>query len=162
VWSRENPLAVDLCRVALWLESHTAGEPLTSLDHRIRCGDSLVGAFDLGILAQDIPDKPCDLWTAPSSKRWLPILLPSPPPGSPTTSAAGPLTHGFMAALGRSPSVNRSATGRWSFLKFLPEAASTSCSATGGRGYWSDATIAVGPRPGINKHRSWIQTAGSA
>jgi hypothetical protein len=59
-----NLLAVDLCRVALWLESHTAGEPLTFLDHRIRCGDSRVGAFDLGVLAQGNPDKPCDLWTA--------------------------------------------------------------------------------------------------
>jgi hypothetical protein len=157
-----NPLAVDLCHVALRLESHTAGEPLTFLDHRIRCGDSLVGAFELGIFAQGIPDKRATSGLQPSSKRWLPILLSSPPPGSPTTSAAGPSTHGFMAALGRSPSVNRSATGRWSFLKFLPEAASTSCSATDGRGYWSDANIAVGPRPGINKHRSWIQTAGSA
>lgn len=55
-----NPLAVNLCRVALWLESHTAGEPLIFLDHRIRCDDSLVGAFDLGVLAQGIPDKPCD------------------------------------------------------------------------------------------------------
>ncbi len=58
-----NPLAVDLCRVALWLESHTAGKPLTFLDHRIRCGDSLVGVFDLTILQQGIPDKafdPCE------------------------------------------------------------------------------------------------------
>ncbi|HZM04289.1 MAG TPA: N-6 DNA methylase, partial [Candidatus Saccharimonadales bacterium] len=58
-----NPLAVDLCRVALWLESHTAGKPLTFLDHRIRCGDSLVGVFDVGVLAQGIPDKsfdPCE------------------------------------------------------------------------------------------------------
>ncbi len=58
-----NPLAVDLCRVALWLESHTAGKPLTFLDHRIRCGDSLVGVFDLGVLTQGIPDKafdPCE------------------------------------------------------------------------------------------------------
>ena len=58
-----NPLAVDLCRVALWLESHTAGKPLTFLDHRIRCGDSLVGVFDLGVLKQGIPDKafdPCE------------------------------------------------------------------------------------------------------
>ncbi len=31
----KNPLAVDLCRVALWLESHTADKPLTFLDHRI-------------------------------------------------------------------------------------------------------------------------------
>lgn len=52
-----NPLAVDLCRVALWLESHTGGRPLTFLDHRIRCGDSLVGVFDLAVLADGIPDK---------------------------------------------------------------------------------------------------------
>ena len=52
-----NPLAVDLCRVALWLEGHTADKPLTFLDHRIRCGDSLVGVFDLAVLKQGIPDK---------------------------------------------------------------------------------------------------------
>lgn len=52
-----NPLAVDLCRVALWLESHTAEKPLTFLDHRIRCGDSLVGVFDLSVLVQGIPDE---------------------------------------------------------------------------------------------------------
>lgn len=52
----KNPLAVDLCRVALWIESHTAGRPLTFLDHRIRCGDSLVGIFDLAKLAEPIPD----------------------------------------------------------------------------------------------------------
>ena len=52
----KNPLAVDLCRVALWLEGHTADKPLTFLDHRIRCGDSLVGVFDLAVLADGIPD----------------------------------------------------------------------------------------------------------
>jgi len=52
-----NPLAVDLCRVALWLESHTADKPLTFLDHRIRCGNSLVGVFNLDCLKQGIPDK---------------------------------------------------------------------------------------------------------
>jgi len=52
-----NPLAVDLCRVALWLESHTSDKPLTFLDHHIRCGDSLVGVFDLNILSDGIPDK---------------------------------------------------------------------------------------------------------
>jgi hypothetical protein len=55
-----NPLAVDLCRVALWLESHTAGKPLTFLDHRIRCGDSLVGVFDMDVLFKGIPDKAFD------------------------------------------------------------------------------------------------------
>jgi hypothetical protein len=52
----KNPLAVDLCRVALWIESHTAGRPLSFLDHRIRPGDSLVGIFDLAALAAPIPD----------------------------------------------------------------------------------------------------------
>ena len=52
-----NPLAVDLCRVALWLESHTGGKPLTFLDHRIRCGDSLIGVFDLASLERGIPDE---------------------------------------------------------------------------------------------------------
>ncbi len=41
----KNPLAVDLCKVALWIEGHHRGRPLSFLDHRIRCGDSLVGAF---------------------------------------------------------------------------------------------------------------------
>jgi hypothetical protein len=56
----KNPLAVDLCRVAHWLESHAEEKPLTFLDHRIRCGDSLVGVFDLGILKRGIPDKAFD------------------------------------------------------------------------------------------------------
>ncbi|GBD43554.1 hypothetical protein HRbin40_01028 [bacterium HR40] len=53
----KNPLAVELCRVALWLEAHCAGKPLTFLDHRIKCGDSLVGVVDLGVLEQGIPDE---------------------------------------------------------------------------------------------------------
>ena len=53
----KNPLAVDLCKVALWLEGHTASKPLTFLDHRIRCGDSLVGVFDLSVLKEGIPDE---------------------------------------------------------------------------------------------------------
>jgi hypothetical protein len=39
-----NPLAVDLCKLALWIEGHAAGLPLSFLDHHIRCGNSLVGA----------------------------------------------------------------------------------------------------------------------
>lgn len=53
----KNPLAVDLCKVALWLEGHTTSKPLTFLDHRIRCGDSLVGVFDLSVLKEGIPDE---------------------------------------------------------------------------------------------------------
>jgi len=39
----KNPLAVELCKVALWLESHNPGEPLGFLDHHIKCGDAIVG-----------------------------------------------------------------------------------------------------------------------
>ncbi|HOW85617.1 MAG TPA: N-6 DNA methylase [Candidatus Aminicenantes bacterium] len=53
----KNPLAVDLCRVALWIEGHTEGKPLTFLDHRVLCGDSLVGVFDLAVLKDGIPDE---------------------------------------------------------------------------------------------------------
>lgn len=51
----KNPLAVDLCRVALWIEGHSRGKPLTFLNHRIRPGDSLVGVFDLDVLEDGIP-----------------------------------------------------------------------------------------------------------
>ena len=43
----KNPLAVDLCKVALWIESHSPGLPLSFLDHHVKCGDSLVGVSDL-------------------------------------------------------------------------------------------------------------------
>ena len=51
-----NPLAVDLCKLALWLEGHWAGKPLSFLDHRIRCGNSLVGVLDPDVMADGIPD----------------------------------------------------------------------------------------------------------
>ncbi len=56
----KNPLAVELCRVALWIEGHNRGLPLTFLDHRIRLGDSLVGVADLNALADGIPDEAYD------------------------------------------------------------------------------------------------------
>jgi len=52
----KNPLAVELCRVGLWLEAHCEGKPLTFLDHRLRCGDSLVGVSNLEVLKKEIPD----------------------------------------------------------------------------------------------------------
>ena len=51
-----NPLAVDLCKVALWIEGFNRGKPLSFLDHRIKCGNSLVGVLDLDCLDEGIPD----------------------------------------------------------------------------------------------------------
>ena len=52
----KNPLAVELCKVALWLESHNPGEPLNFLDHRIKCGDAIVGLARREELENGIPD----------------------------------------------------------------------------------------------------------
>jgi hypothetical protein len=38
-----NPLAVELCKVALWLEAHEPGQPLNFLDHHIKNGNAIVG-----------------------------------------------------------------------------------------------------------------------
>ena len=40
-----NPLAVELAKLSLWLHSFTVGAPLSFLDHHLRCGDSLFGAW---------------------------------------------------------------------------------------------------------------------
>ena len=52
-----NPLAVDLCKVALWIEGFSRGLPLNFLDHRIKCGNSLVGVLDINCLDEGIPDE---------------------------------------------------------------------------------------------------------
>ncbi|MBB4263751.1 Eco57I restriction-modification methylase domain-containing protein [Bradyrhizobium sp. CIR3A] len=52
-----NDMAVELCRVALWIEAVEPGRPLSFIESRIRTGDSLVGVFDLSALASGIPDE---------------------------------------------------------------------------------------------------------
>ncbi len=53
----KNPLAVDLCKVALWLEAHNPGEPLNFLDHHIKCGDAIVGLAHQEELYKGIADE---------------------------------------------------------------------------------------------------------
>jgi hypothetical protein len=50
-------MAVELCKVALWIEAVDPGKPLSFLDAHIQCGDSLVGVFDPKVLEQGIPDE---------------------------------------------------------------------------------------------------------
>lgn len=40
-----DPLASELCRLALWIETMDRDLPFSFLDHKIRCGNSLVGAW---------------------------------------------------------------------------------------------------------------------
>ncbi len=52
-----NPLAVELCKVALWLEAHNPGQPLNFLDHHIKCGNSIVGFTKREDLDKGVPDE---------------------------------------------------------------------------------------------------------
>jgi hypothetical protein len=57
----KNPLAVELAKLALWLESHAEGMPLTFLDHRLVVGDSLTGPFwDKLIFCPGNPPEPIE------------------------------------------------------------------------------------------------------
>jgi len=47
-----NPTAVQLARLSLWLATLSAGKPLTFLDHRLVCGNSLIGASPVDIARQ--------------------------------------------------------------------------------------------------------------
>jgi hypothetical protein len=39
-----NPMAVELCKVSLWINASVRDKPLSFLDHHIKCGNSLIGA----------------------------------------------------------------------------------------------------------------------
>jgi hypothetical protein len=51
-----NPMAVELCKVALWLNALEPGKPLSFLDHRIQVGNSLIGTTPR-LMAEGIPDE---------------------------------------------------------------------------------------------------------
>lgn len=52
-----NPLAVELCKVALWLEAHSPGMPLNFLDHHIKCGNAIVGYVRRDDVQRGVPDE---------------------------------------------------------------------------------------------------------
>jgi hypothetical protein len=51
-----NPMAVELCKVSLWMEAREPGTSLACFDHRVRCGNSLLGATPRH-LTEGIPDE---------------------------------------------------------------------------------------------------------
>jgi hypothetical protein len=40
-------MAVELAKLSLWLDSFTLGAPLSFLDHHLKCGNSLIGIFEI-------------------------------------------------------------------------------------------------------------------
>src|SRR5690606_16190337 len=51
-----NPMAVELCKVSLWIEATEPGKPLSFLDHHIVCGNSLLGTTP-ALLEAGVPDE---------------------------------------------------------------------------------------------------------
>lgn len=49
----KNPMAVELAKVSLWLKTISKDRPLSFLDHRLKCGNSLIGAR-----LEDLPHYP--------------------------------------------------------------------------------------------------------
>ncbi|WP_075054215.1 Eco57I restriction-modification methylase domain-containing protein [Nitrososphaera viennensis] len=58
-----NPLAVELAKLSLWLDSFTIGTPLTFLDHHIRAGDSLIGLWMNNLKTKGQDSTTLDVWT---------------------------------------------------------------------------------------------------
>ena len=52
-----NPMAIELARMALWLEAYTPDRALGFLDHHLVCGDALLGLIDLKAVGAGIPDE---------------------------------------------------------------------------------------------------------
>lgn len=49
-----NPMAVELCKVSLWMEALEPGKPLSFLDHHIQVGNALLGATP-ALIAHGLP-----------------------------------------------------------------------------------------------------------
>ena len=60
-----NEMAVELCKIALWMEALEPGKPLSFLDSHIQHGNSLFGATP-ALLARGIPD---EAWTELDRRR---------------------------------------------------------------------------------------------
>ena len=68
-----NPMAAELAKVSLWLESADRGMPLAFLDHHIKVGNSLIGTTP-ALLSRGIPDEAYAALTGddkPVAKEWL-------------------------------------------------------------------------------------------
>lgn len=61
-----NPMAVELAKVSLWIDSAVENKPLSFLDHRIRQGDSLIGATSDSV-AEGVPK---DAFETSKGREW--------------------------------------------------------------------------------------------
>lgn len=64
----KNPMAVELCKVSLWLEAMEPGRPLNFLDHHVACGNSLLGTTPK-LLADGVPNDAFKALTGDDKER---------------------------------------------------------------------------------------------
>ena len=69
-----NPMAVELAKLSLWLHTVAKGEPLSFLDHHVRCGNSLIGAKIENL--SNLPD--LDKSRRQTSESQAQIVMPFP------------------------------------------------------------------------------------
>ena len=67
-----NPMAVELCKVSLWLEANLPGHPLGFLDHHVVVGNSLLGTTP-ELLDAGVPDAAFKALTG-DDKEWVKTL----------------------------------------------------------------------------------------
>lgn len=51
-----NPMALELARMALWLEAYTPDAPLGFIDHHFQLGNALLGVMDPKVILDGVPD----------------------------------------------------------------------------------------------------------
>lgn len=61
-----NPMAVELAKVSLWINSAVENQPLSFLDHRIKQGNSLIGATE-ELVSSGVP---VDAYETSSGRDW--------------------------------------------------------------------------------------------
>ena len=117
-----NPLAVELCKVALWLEAHIAGQPLNFLDHHIKCGDAIVGFARREELGQGVPT--AAFKTLPGDDKEVAAAL--------RRKNKGDLQHQTQASLDFTPELRghlEAILEAWQSLSALPEQTSAQIDA---------------------------------
>ncbi|MCW5657112.1 MAG: N-6 DNA methylase [Burkholderiaceae bacterium] len=64
-----NPMALELARMALWLESAMPEAPLGFVDHHLQLGNALLGVMGVRTLLQGIPDEAYTALTGDDKER---------------------------------------------------------------------------------------------
>jgi hypothetical protein len=109
-----NPLAVELCKVALWLEAHCPNEPLNFLDHHIKCGNAIVGYARREEMERGVPEEA--FVTMPGDEKEVAASL--------RKRNKAERTAGEQLSLNLSPEIRGrfdTARARWREIAILPE-----------------------------------------